>query len=281
MFRDRRSRLVILHFFIFKSQFCLSNLRFAMFRRLAQICSLIRQGQFFLLFQAITSVILPASRFATKKTVFFRLHRSDTQVDSPLSKGVECFRGDEADVRRMVDDLYDEDPVALDFYRAYLREGVEPWLARDLSDGRILGVVWLYTGSYLSAWEGYDAWLLDVRVEPMAKFVANVYVAPECRGRGIFPQIMQRCLAEYTVEANGNDPVVEFYSCIDQANTVSIRSHEKIGFRPCAATYYVRIFQRTRCLFLRKKGQWRGLCRGQWCWIKFRQGVAVQVELHD
>ena len=216
------------------------------FRFLSYCFSLLCRGQLFLLAEAVLTKLLSDRRIGMNKTVFYRLSRQD--VPSNRDSGdIIVFRGDEESVRRLVRDLYHDTETAREFYGNYLREGAEPWLAEN--NNRIVGSVWLFTGTYTVPWEGYDAWLLRVEVEPTAKFVANVLVDPEMRGRGIFSLVARRCYAAH--------PDSEFYSCVDETNIPSIKSHEKLGFHRCGTAYMVRLFGGTRCLFWPKKGKSR------------------------
>jgi len=139
-----------------------------------------------------------------------------------------------------------------------VRQGVERWAA--LQDGKVAGVVWLYTGYYLATYRGFH-----IEIEPSAKFVCNVLVSPQFRGQGIFPLIARRCFAEY--------PDCEFYSCIAFDNRPSIRSHEKIGFRQCAAAYYLSFLGITFCYFVTQSGKRR--------FLKVPKGQEVRVSLID
>lgn len=230
------------------------------FRRFCSLVRLAGQGRFFTLVRETVSTLIPSKYAALCQNVFFRLDRDGHRKPTPLP-GLEVRRARVAELSDLVDDLYRGDPKTLEFYETFFQNGVEPWIAR--SDDRIWGVVWLYSGSYLFPWEGYDAWLLRIEVEPTAKFVANVFVDPARRGRGVFPIIADHCFDAY--------PESEFYSAIDELNVTSIRSHEKIGFRRCGAVYFVRIFRRPRCIFRSK--------RGKSCSFRMSRGVAAEVVL--
>ncbi|MDR1141439.1 MAG: GNAT family N-acetyltransferase [Planctomycetaceae bacterium] len=241
------------------------------FRKLVSCLSLIYQRQFFLLAELVCAALIPSRIFATKKYLFYRLDRQ--QQTSPniksirknivknISENIEIFIGTESSVSEMVDTLYNGKPKTLEFYEEFYRNGIEAWIARG--EDKIVGVIWLYTGSYLLNWEGYDAWLLQVAVEPTAKFVANVFVQPECRGQGIFPVIAEQCFTVYSEN--------EFYSCVEESNVPSIKSHEKIGFRRYAAVYFVRFFQQTYCLSVPKKGKWK--------YFRLQRGNAIVLDL--
>jgi GNAT superfamily N-acetyltransferase len=205
---------------------------------------LIYRRQLFLLLQLVSETVIPQKVFAAKKYLFYRRdQQQQTSKNVSRFKNIDIFAGTESDVGKMVDALYEGKSKSLDFYNEFYRNGIEPWMAS--SNETILGVVWLYTGSYLLNWEGYDAWLLQIEVEPTAKFVANVFVRPEYRGQKIFPAIAGQCFDIYSEN--------QFYSCIEESNLPSIKSHEKIGFRQCASVYCIRLFQRTYCFFVNKK----------------------------
>ena len=199
--------------------------------------------------------------FAVHKSVYYRLDRTLVQESSNTTE-LTTATGSEVSVDDIIRDLYNSNKKELAFYENYARQGIEHWTAQQ--NGKIVGVVWLYTGSYLAQWEGYEAWLLHIDIEPSAKFVCNVFTSSLLRGQGIFPFIAGRCFAEY--------PDSEFYSCVASNNKPSLRSHEKIGFRRYAAAYYFRLFQTTFCYFVTK---------GQRRFFRLPKGKAVSVSLID
>jgi hypothetical protein len=228
----------------------MSNLR----RKISSGFSYLRRGKFFLFAETAAARLLPVWFCRMKKSLFYKLDPQIVNV-RPKTDDVEITRGTESCVQEIVRDLYAGSPAQLAFYRQYYRDGIEPWIAR--SNGKVVGVIWLYTGSYLAMWEGYDAWLLNVQFEPTGKFFANVFTSPASRGKGVFSHIAEKCFAAF--------PESPFYSCIEVSNIASIVSHEKIGFRCCGVVYYIRFFQTTFCLFLPNKGKARFLAlkRGQ------------------
>ena len=197
---------------------------------------------------------------AVHKSVYYRLDRTQIPGLSDLPE-ITTATNKEVSVEDVIRDLYAGNTAEWTFYENYVRQGIEHWAA--LQDGKVVGVVWLYTGYYLAQWEGYDAWLLHIETEPSAKFVCNVFVSPHSRGRGIFPLIAQRCFAEY--------PDSEFYSCVASGNKLSRRSHEKAGFRQYAVAYYLRFFQFTFCYFITKTGKRR--------FVKMPKGKEINVSL--
>ena len=199
---------------------------------------------------------------AVHKSVYYRLDRTLLQ-ELDNTPEFTMASGKDVSVDNVVCDLYGNEETALAFYNNYARQGIEHWAA--LHNGSVIGVVWLYTGYYLAQWEGYDAWLLHIVTEPTAKFVCNVFVSPQLRGQGIFPLIARRCFAEY--------PDSEFYSCVASRNKPSRRSHEKIGFRQCAAAYYLRFFQFTFCYFATKTGKRR--------FFRMTKGKEVNISFTD
>ena len=212
-------------------------------RYLAQIGSLLWNGHFFRLTQKILSHLFSSKGFAMKKTMLYRLTDPVFFQPKENSEAIEVFAGDRESISDMVRDLYDNDPKTLEFYLDFLRQGFEPWLARH--EKRIVGVVWLFSGSYLAPWEGYDGYVLNFVVDSTEKFVGNVFVSNSMRGQGLFPKIANEILNVY--------PQMLFYSCIDEANTSSRRSHEKVGFKVYASVYYFRFWQYTHCLLLSEK----------------------------
>ncbi len=211
-----------------------------------QFFKLLFQGHFFLIFHRILTAVLPDRVLGTKKAVLYKMDWSRRSARRSF-EGLECFRGNEGTVEEIVRDLYDGGGVAREFYMKLYRDGIEPWVARR--EGRIVGVIWLYTGWYLLPWEGYDAWLLNIEVEPTAKFFANGFVHPTARRLGISTILAECCFDHY--------PRCDFYTCIDETNFPSKISREKLGFRRCAVVYFVRIFQTTRCAFMPKAGRRR------------------------
>ncbi|MDR1480124.1 MAG: GNAT family N-acetyltransferase [Planctomycetaceae bacterium] len=227
--------------------------------------SLIWQGRFFVLFQAIVEAFIPRSLGGLNKQIFYKLCSSGFEIpNAEHANGVEIVLGTESSVVEIVRDLYSGDSEALKFYENFYRNGIEAWIAR--SGGKVVGVVWLYTGKYLANWGGYDAWLLQVEIEPTAKFVANVFVDPLWRSKKIFRTIIAHCVEVYS----GNS----FYSCVEELNSTSVKAHERIGFRSCAFVYYVRFLQRTYCIFVIKnvKGYWRR-------WFRLQCGEAAQISI--
>jgi GNAT superfamily N-acetyltransferase len=232
-------------------------------RKILSGLSYLRRGEFFLLVQTLAALLLPGWLCRMKKSIIYRL---DPKAEHTLQKtgDIEVFRGTESSVPEIVSDLYANSPQELAFYEQYYREGIEPWIAR--SHGKIVGVIWLYTGSYLAMWEGYDAWLLNVHVESSGKFFANVFTDPAARGKGVFSHLAEQCFAAY--------PESPFYTCIEVSNTASIRSHEKVGFRRNGTIYYIRFFQKTFCFFRPKKGLQKGGTR----FLLLKRGQAVDID---
>ena len=203
---------------------------------------LLFQGRFFLLFQLAVTRMVPASWLRLGKSAYLRLDRTKR---TPVAEDetLEIRRGKETDVADLVRDLYGDDESVRKFYEEFYQQGIEPWIAKR--NEKVVGVVWLYRGYYLSPWQGYDGFVLRLEIEPTARFVCNVFVAPECRGHGIFSKIAERFIAE--------SPDDEFYTSIDEDNLRSIRAHEKIGFRRCGAAYYIQLFGRTRAVFVAQR----------------------------
>ena len=200
---------------------------------------LLLAGRFFLLFQLAISRTVPVRWLRLGKSAYLRLNRAK-HVAIAQDETLEIRCGKESGVTDLVRDLYGNDESARTFYEDFYHKGIEPWIAKR--DNKVVGVVWLYTGYYVSPWQGYDGFVLRLEIEPTARFVANVFVAPESRRHGIFSKIVRRLVTEF--------PNEEFYSCIDEDNTRSIRAHEKIGFRRCGATWYFQLFGRTWAVFM-------------------------------
>jgi GNAT superfamily N-acetyltransferase len=232
--------------------------------KISACLSLLRRGRFFVLVQVLFETFIPARFFALNKHFFFIL-TNDKQSSIPNIDEINIDLGTETSVAEIVRDLYSGDLKALEFYENFYHNGIDVWVAR--SGENVIGVVWLYTGYYLANWEGYDAWLLQIEIEPTAKFLANIFVAPSWRGRKIFPAIINHCTSVYR---NSN-----FYSCVDESNVTSIKAHERIGFQWCAVAYYIRFFQRTYCIFLTKKGKnsWKRFC------FRLPRGKAVPIAI--
>jgi hypothetical protein len=229
-------------------------------RKIASGCSYLCRGEIFLLAQSLAASLFPAWFYRMKKSIFYR-RDTEPKIIFGKTDDIEIICGTETSVAEIVRNLYDNSPHELAFYEKYAREGIEPWLAR--SHGEIVGVIWLYTDSYLAMWEGYDAWLVNVHVEPGGKFFANVFTAPSARSKGVFSHVAEKCFAAY--------PASPFYTCIEVSNTASIHSHEKVGFRRCGAVYYIRFFRTTFCFFRPKQGKFR--------FFILRRGCAVDVDL--
>ena len=229
-------------------------------RKVLSGLSYLYQGEFFLLAETLAARLLPGWLCRMKKSIFYRF---DSEAKNTLRKtgNFEIVGNTESSIQEIVRDLHDNSPQELAFYEQYYRSGLEPWIAR--ANGKVIGVIWLYTGSYLAMWEGYDAWLVNVQIEPDGKFFTNVLTDPASRGKGVFAHIAEVCFAAY--------PESPFYTCIEVSNTVSIRSHEKIGFRRCGVAYYLRFFQKTFCLFIPKgrKSRLLILKRGQAANVSF------------
>jgi GNAT superfamily N-acetyltransferase len=234
------------------------NLHRKILSGLSSLC----RGEFFLLVEILAARLLPAWLCRMKKSIFYRLDSEAKCSPSKMDNG-KIVHGTETLVQKIVLDLYDNAPEELHFYEHYFHDGIEPWGYR--SNGKVIGVIWLYTGSYLAMWEGYDAWLLDVQIESNGKFFTNVFTDPAARGKGVFTHIAEVCFSAY--------PESPFYTCIEVSNMASIRSHEKVGFRRCAVAYYVRFFQKTFCLFISKKGKWR--------WLTLKRGQAAEVSFQN
>ena len=204
---------------------------------------LLLAGCFFLILQLVVSRTVLTRWLRLGKSAYLRLNRTKHSSGRP-DETLEIRRGAEPDVVDLVHDLYDNDESVRTFYENFYHNGIEPWIAKR--DNKVVGVVWLYTGYYISPWQGYDGFVLRLEIEPTARFVANVFVGPESRGQGIFSKIVQRFLDEL--------PNDVFYSAIAEENIPSIRAHEKIGFRRCGATYYVQLFGWTWAVFVPKWG---------------------------
>ena len=203
---------------------------------------LLLAGRFFLLLQLTVARILPARLFRLGKSAYLRLDRNKHHSVVP-DESLEIRRGEETDVVDLVRDLYENDKSVQEFYGNFYRQGIEPWIAKRA--GKVIGVVWLYRGHYIAPWQGYDGFVLRLEIETTGRFVANVFVAPESRRHGIFSKIAGRFLSE--------SPKEEFYTCVDEDNTRSIRAHEKIGFRRYGAIYYIQIFGRTWAVFVTRR----------------------------
>ena len=192
---------------------------------------------------------------AVHKSLYYRLDRAQVR-ESDNAAELTTITSNEDSVEEIVRDLYGGNAKELAFYENYVRQGIEHWTA--LQNGKIVGVVWLYTGYYQASYRGFH-----IEIEPTAKFVCNVLVSPQFRGQGIFSIISQRCFAEY--------PESEFYSVTAYNNKISRRSHEKIGFRQCAAAYYLSLLGITFCYFVTQSGKRR--------FFKVPKGQCIRVSL--
>jgi GNAT superfamily N-acetyltransferase len=236
------------------------------FRKISACFSLLCRGRLFILCQAIFAALIPSRFFGLNKQIFYKLqHDKKTLVQNIDEFNIAA--GNESTVTEIVNDLYLGDPAMLKFYENFYHDGIEPYVAK--SNGKVIGSIWLYTGSYLANWEGYDSWLLQIGVESTAKFVANVFVDPAWRGKRIFPAIVDFCTSAYCDS--------EFYSCVEELNNVSVRAHERIGFRKCAIAYYIRFGQKTYCIFVtkNKNGNWKRK------YLKLPRGIAVNVSITE
>lgn len=232
------------------------------FRGFARIGSLLRRRRFFLLGQAIANKMLPSCVLRMNQTILYKLSRKSCCSEGN-NANIEVFRGDRQSVRKMVRDLYNNDPKTLAFYEHFYEQGFEPWIAQQ---GNVaVGVVWLFTDSYLAVWEGYDAWLLRFYADPGAKFLGNAFVSPQRRGQGLFTLMTNCCLTTY--------PEADFYSTVEATNTPSILSHKKIGFQPCGTVRSIRFFQQAFCLVV-----WKRRIIGL---FRLRKGKETDITLSD
>ena len=200
-------------------------------------------GYFFCLFQLAVQRIIPARCLRLEKLAFFRLDRSKQyRVSQDETLDIRC--GGVTDVDILARDLHNNDESFRKLYEYLYGEDVKPWIAKR--EEKAVGVVWLYQGYYIAPWQDYDGYILRLEIEPTARFVANVTVASECRRQGIFSRIVAHFLGEL--------PNEEVYSAIGEDNTLSIRAHEKIGFRRCGAVYYIQIFGKTWAIFRTRRG---------------------------
>ncbi|MDR2644350.1 MAG: hypothetical protein LBC74_16340 [Planctomycetaceae bacterium] len=236
------------------------------FRKILICFSLLFRGQFFILCQAISAAFIPACFFGMNKQIFYKLNRKK-QPPNNITDELSIVTGTEKLVVETVKDLYAGNSETLEFYENFYRNGIELWAAK-LGE-RVVGSVWLYTGTYLANWEGYDASLLRIGVEPTAKFFANGFVDSAYRGQRIFPAIVAFCTSVYRDN--------EFYSSVDELNCTSVRAHERIGFGRCAVAYYIRLGWRAYCIFFNKDNN------NHWQWSCFRlpRGVAVPVAISN
>jgi len=207
------------------------------FRGLSQVCLLLWYWKFFQLAQVFSNKLFPSSVMRMKKNILYKLSHEKCRSERK-SEGTEVFRGNKQSIRNMVRDLYNNDQKTLEFYDDSFEQGTEPWIAQQ--GDTVVGAIWLFSGSYLVMWEGYDAYLLRLHAESGAKFFGNVYVSPRLRGQGLFTLVAKHCFT--------NHPGMKFYSVVDESNIPSIKSHEKIGFQPCGTVRYIRFFQWTFCM---------------------------------
>ncbi|MGL6196501.1 MAG: hypothetical protein ACRC2T_16930 [Thermoguttaceae bacterium] len=231
-------------------------------RKLSEVIKLLCKAQFFLVFERITNALLPSYVFRTSKKIFFKLDDNKEQ-DITLcgNDEIEIFPGTQSDVTKIVDDIYCGDAGTLAFYTQFYDSGVEPWCAKQ--NDKIVGVVWVYTGYYISQWEGYDHYTLRLKFEPTGKFVSNVFVMPTCRGRRIFPKIACAIIDRYSTSP--------FYTSIEAGNNSSIRAHEVLGFSRCGCVYYFRFFSLALGYFSSKKHGMR--------FFRHKKGCEITVEL--
>ncbi|MDR0338165.1 MAG: hypothetical protein LBI18_13865 [Planctomycetaceae bacterium] len=234
------------------------------FRKIFACFSLLCHGRLFVLCQAISAAFIPARFFGLNKQIFYKLQHDNKPLVQNLDE-INIAAGNESTVVEIVNDLYLGDPAMLKLFENFYQNGIEPYVAK--SGEKVVGSIWLCTGTYLANWGSYDSWLLQIGIEPTAKFVANVFVDPTWRGKRIFPAIVDFCTSTYRDS--------EFYSCVEELNIVSVRVHERIGFRECAIAYYIRFGQKTYCIFTTKseKGNWKRK------YLKLSRGLAANISL--
>jgi GNAT superfamily N-acetyltransferase len=217
-----------------------------LFRGLSQACLLLWHWQFFQLAQVLSNKLLPSYALRMNKNILYKLSPKECQPEQK-NESIGIFCGDRQSVRDMVRDLYDDNQMVLEFYDHFFEQGAEPWIA--CQGNTVVGAIWLFSGSYLTMWEGYDAYLLRFHVAPQARFFGNVFVSPRLRGQGLFTLIANSCFTAY--------PDVDFYSIVDDLNIPSIKSHEKIGFQPYGTIRCIRFFQYTFCMVALKRHKLR------------------------
>ena len=159
------------------------------------------------------------------------LYRLAADESRPVPAARNVAPGGAAEVREIVESFDNDDHSTAELYRTFLERGAEPWCLKE--NGRVLGVVWFFRNRYRIPWEGYDAYVFGIHLEPSEAFVANVFVDPNNRGRGLFAEIVRAFRA-------GN-PETTLFSSVSASNPVSLRAHEKIGFRRIGTLHLLRI----------------------------------------
>ncbi len=228
-------------------------------RKLRSAWNYLFQGEFFAFFQSLLTFFFPKFLFNAEKMYLYRLSPSSETVEP--KENVGC--GTEVEVREIVESFDGGDETVAELYRTFLQRKAEPWCLKEKD--RILGVVWFFRERYTIPWEGYEAYVFEIDLEPNEAFVANVFVDPAARGRGLFAEIVRGFLAK--------NPGTILYSSVSASNPVSLRAHEKIGFRRFGAIVMLRMLKLAVGRFFLKSFRGR--------WFRLRRGTKTAISLHD
>jgi len=216
------------------------------------------QGEFFAFVQSLCVFFLPKCLLRAEKLYLYQL----TMEKSPLeSTARHVVPGGAAEVQEIVESFDNGNPTMAELYRTFLERGAEPWCLQE--NGRILGVVWFFRKRYRIPWEGYDAYVFGINLEPTKAFVANVFVAPNSRGRGLFAEIVRAFL--------DSNPETTLFSSVSASNPISLRAHEKIGFRRIGTLHLLRIMN----IAFGRFSLWKSASR----LLRLRRGMEVEISL--
>jgi len=94
------------------------------------------------------------------------------------------------------------------------------------NEREVAAYVWAFPGRYVLTYDNYHRRNLNIHVDNGSVFLGNGMIGEKHRLRGLFPHLMAFVLSQWPAGTR-------FFGAIDGSNTHSLRSHYRLGFKPC------------------------------------------------
>ena len=196
-----------------------------------------RRGLFGVLLSLSGSERLPSTVFLLTETEIVRLEQLSRKALERTPQGYDWQPVGTESIAGLVEcSPAAERNLLIRMFEKFFADGASCYAARH--NGEIAAYVWAFPRHYVLTYDNYKGRNLNIRVDDGAVFLGNGMIGAKHRLRGLFPHLIAFVRSQWP-------PGMRFFGAIDSSNTLSLRSHYRLGFRPYKWVLCFTLFGRT------------------------------------